>query len=113
MAKNAGVFSALSSEKFAADHESTPSEKSGPPVSNQSVPLYPPPAMILRGHVADHSVSVPLWSYTVAINAINMYDKAGQKLKGSVALDLFATGGSWEEANWVTLKTSRSSGHRK
>ena len=69
------------------------------------VPAYPPPAMFLVGNVAEQSVYVPLWSYTVAMAAIDRYAKAAQKQRGASELKLYDTGGSWLQADWRELKT--------
>lgn len=75
----------------------------------ENEPVYPPPAMFLRGNVGEQTVCVPLWSYTVAMAAIDMYVKAGRKTKERVELFLWNTGGSWLPSDWTLLsKTSHS-----
>ena len=67
------------------------------------VPVYPPPAMFLEGHVAENRVFVPLCSYTVAMAAIDMYTKAARKMSERTELALYATGGSWLRSEWRIL----------
>ena len=79
----------------------------------ENEPVYPPPAMFLEGNVAENRVSVPLWSYTVAMAAIDMYTKAARKMTGRTELALYATGGSWLRSEWTMLQKASLSEQRR
>lgn len=79
----------------------------------ENVPVYPPPAMFLEGNVAENRVSVPLWSYTVAMAVIDMYTKAARKMKKRTELVLYATGGSWLRSDWTIVGKASLSEQRK
>ena len=79
----------------------------------ENVPVYPPPAMFLEGHVAENRVFVPLWSYTVAMAAIDMYTKAARKMSERTELALYATGGSWLRSEWTMLQKASLSEQRR
>lgn len=66
-----------------------------------------PPAIFVIGHVAGHHVSVPAWSYTLALNVSDMYQKAARRLKSAADVTVFATNGQWEKTRWTTLSHSK------
>lgn len=72
----------------------------------ESEPKFPPPVMILEGHVGEYHVSVPIFSYTVGMAVIDMYSKAARKMKSSAALDLWNTRESWRKEDWASLQTT-------
>jgi len=72
----------------------------------ESMPAFPPAVMLLEGNAADDRVLLQLYSYTVAMAVIDMFEKVARKKKRAAELKLWNTGGTWRRDDWVLLKTT-------
>lgn len=78
----------------------------------KEAPSYKPPHMFIRGTMGPYELLVPVWSMSIGLNIMDMFDKAARRLKVAAQIDLWATDGTWTENAWRSLKHTSLSGER-